>query len=444
MNGKKNFMKRKLLKGFICFMICGSITMGLFSQPFFEVLAVSEETQNEIDKTEEEKEQLEQELQQQEENKGSLENEKATAEEALADLKKQYQTIASELERLEEKKTEKEDEINAKSKELETAIAVQQKQYENMKKRIRHLYENSQASWISLLLQSGSIVEIINRVDDTLKIQQYDRQQLEKFTETAEEIDGQKKKLEEAKTELEKLIAEAESKQSKVVGLQQQTSASIEKYLEQIAQAEEEIGNTEEALEAKAEALQELYAKAQAEEEAERRRQAEEAAKRLQEALENGTIQPEDSGIVCGELNLTQTELAMLTAMIYCESRGEPYEGQLAVGYVIMNRVRSTKFPNSLEEVLRQHKQFEPAGSGRFDIVLTAYWQQIPGIIDQNAWDSCQQAAAACVNGESTVGESLFFRTHAPVPQLAENLETAGVPYWIIQNHIFYYSWVNY
>jgi hypothetical protein len=45
---------------------------------------------------------------------------------------------------------------------------------------------------------------------------------------------------------------------------------------------------------------------------------------------------------------------------------------------------------------------------------------------------------------ESNVGESLFFRTHKPVPQLATNLEAAGVPYWIIGNHIFYYSWVNY
>ncbi len=437
-------MKRKLLKRLICLIICSSITMGLFSKPFVEVFAISEETQNEIDKTEEEKKQLEQELEQQGENKGNLEGEKATAEENLADLKAQYQSIASDLEALEGQKTEKENAIGAKTKELEAAIAAQEKQYENMKKRIQHLYENSQDSWISLLLQSGSIAEIINRVDDTIRIQQYDRKQLKEFTKAAEEIDLQKQELETAKAELETLIAEAERKQAKVSELQQKTSASIEDYLDQIAQAEKEIGDTEEALEAKAEALKELYAKAQAEEEAERRRQAEEAAKRLQDALENGTIKPEDSGIVYGELNLTQAELDMLTAMIYCESRGEPYEGQLAVGYVIMNRVRSTRFPNSLEEVLRQYKQFEPAGSGSFDIVLTAYWQQIPGIIDQNAWDSCRQAAAACVNGESTVGESLFFRTHAPVPQLAENLEAAGVPYWIIQNHIFYYSWVNY
>ncbi|MBQ2413227.1 MAG: cell wall hydrolase, partial [Anaerotignum sp.] len=161
-------------------------------------------------------------------------------------------------------------------------------------------------------------------------------------------------------------------------------------------------------------------------------------------ALANGTIRPEDSGIRYGELNLTQNELDMLTAMIYCESRGESYEGQLAVGYVIMNRVRSSKFPNSLEAVLSAPRQFEPYGSGRFNIVLTAYWEDIPGVIHESSWKSCQKAAMVCVNSDSNVGESLFFRTHKPVPQLAENLEAAGVPYWIIGNHIFYYSWVNY
>lgn len=437
-------MKRKLLKSFLCLAICGSMIVGLFSEPFLQVFAVSEETQNAIDQAEDEKEQLEQELEQQEQNKGNLEGEKATAEQKLENLKAQYKSISSDLDALENKKTEKENEIETKTKELEEAIEIQEQQYENMKMRIQYMYEKPEDSLFGLFLQDFSIIEILNRVDNTVKIQEYDRQQLEEYTKTAEALDLQKQELEAAKVELEGLIEEAEEKQAKVSALQKQTSATINDYLDQIAAAEEEIGNTSAALEAKSKALKELYAKAQAEEAAERRRQAEEAAKRLQEAIANGTIKPEDSGIVYGELNLTQAELDMLTAMIYCEARGESYEGQLAVGYVIMNRVRSSKFPNSLESVLRAPKQFEPAGSGRFDIVLTAYWGGIPGVISQGEWNSCQKAALVCVNSDSNVGESLFFRTHKPVPQLAENLAAAGVPYWIIGNHIFYYSWVNY
>ena len=437
-------MKRKLLKKILCFAICGSMVVGLFSEPFFKVFAVSDETQAEIDQAEDEKEQLEQELEQQEQNKDNLEGEKATAEERLENLKAQYKSISSDLAALNKKKTEKEEEIRIKTEELEEAIETQERQYENLKLRIQYMYEKPQDSLFGLFLQDFSMIEILNRVDNTVKIQEYDRQKLEEYTANAEALDLQKQELEATKKELEGLIEESKTQQAKVSALQKQTSATISDYLNQIAAAEEEIGDTEAALEAKSKALQALYKKAQEEEAAERRRQAEEAAKRLQEALANGTIRPEDSGIRYGELNLSQNELDMLTAMIYCEARGESYEGQLAVGYVIMNRVRSTKFPNSLEAVLSAPKQFEPYGSGRFNIVLTAYWEKIPGIIGQSEWDSCQRAAMVCVNSDSNVGESLFFRTHKPVPQLAENLEAAGVPYWIIGNHIFYYSWVNY
>ena len=71
-------MKRKLLKKILCLTICSSVITGLFSVPFLQVKAVSQQTQEEIDKAEEEKEQLESELEQQEENKSELQNKKET------------------------------------------------------------------------------------------------------------------------------------------------------------------------------------------------------------------------------------------------------------------------------------------------------------------------------------------------------------------------------
>ena len=437
-------MKRKLLKAIICFTICSSAFAGLFSKPFFESHAVSQETQNAIDEAEEEKEQLEKELEEQEVHKDDLQDRKESEEQKLQKLKEEYQEISDNLETLEVEQEVKKTEIEKKEEELKLALQKQNKQYEDMKKRIQYMYEKPKDSLLSLFFYEFDIVEILNRIDLTRRIQEYDRQQLETYRKIAEQIQVQQQELAQAQTELQGMIDEAKEQQVQVAALQQQTSSMIRDYLNRIANAEIEIGNTENALEAKADALLELYAKAQEEEEAERRRQAEESANRLQNAISSGSIKQEDSGIVYGELNLTQAEMEMLTAMIYCESRGEPYEGQLAVGYVIMNRVRSSKFPNTLEEVLRANRQFEPAGSGRFDIVLTAYREGIPGVISQSEWASCEKAAYECVNGESNIAECLFFRTHKPVPQLAENLAAAGVPYWIIANHIFYYSWVNY
>lgn len=121
-----------------------------------------------------------------------------------------------------------------------------------------------------------------------------------------------------------------------------------------------------------------------------------------------GNIQQADSGISGGSVSLSEYEIMMLATIIYCEAGNQGTDGQLAVGYVIMNRIRSSRFPNTLEGVLRQSKQFEPVGSGRFDLVLKAEQDDdIPNIVTQSCWN----AARTVVNGTSNVGESLFFRT---------------------------------
>lgn len=94
----------------------------------------------------------------------------------------------------------------------------------------------------------------------------------------------------------------------------------------------------------------------------------------------------------------------MLATIIYCEAGNQGTDGQLAVGYVIMNRIRSSRFPNTLEGVLRQSKQFEPVGSGRFDLVLKAEQDDdIPNIVTQSCWN----AARAVVNGTQQRGRVL-------------------------------------
>ena len=61
----------------------------------------------------------------------------------------------------------------------------------------------------------------------------------------------------------------------------------------------------------------------------------------------------------------TGSELRYMTSIIYCEARGESYAGQKAVGIVVMNRVRSDAFPDSIKKVIYQRGQFGPASSGK-------------------------------------------------------------------------------
>lgn len=66
----------------------------------------------------------------------------------------------------------------------------------------------------------------------------------------------------------------------------------------------------------------------------------------------------------------SDSDLYLLGAIIQCEADGEPYEGKLAVGSVVMNRVRSSYFPNTVSGVIYQSGQFSPVASGRYALRL--------------------------------------------------------------------------
>ena len=132
---------------------------------------------------------------------------------------------------------------------------------------------------------------------------------------------------------------------------------------------------------------EELAAIAAAEaEEAERARQ-EQAAQQQ----ESGTSQS-------GAVSASYDEVTLLGALIQCEAGGEPYEGQLAVGAVVMNRLRAG-YAGSISGVIYQGGQFTPASSGALASVLAS--GSISG--------SCMQAAQEAINGASNVGGALYF-----------------------------------
>lgn len=89
----------------------------------------------------------------------------------------------------------------------------------------------------------------------------------------------------------------------------------------------------------------------------------------------------------------------LLAALIYCEAGIETYNGKLAVGAVVMNRVRSAAYPNTVSGVIFASGQFTPALNGK---VARVYGGDIP--------ESCWEAARAAINGETNVGDATHFR----------------------------------
>lgn len=70
-------------------------------------------------------------------------------------------------------------------------------------------------------------------------------------------------------------------------------------------------------------------------------------------------------------INITEDELEMLIRIISGEARGEPLEGQIAVGAVVINRVLSDDFPDSIEEVIFQEGQFIAIDDGYYEMQPT-------------------------------------------------------------------------
>lgn len=89
----------------------------------------------------------------------------------------------------------------------------------------------------------------------------------------------------------------------------------------------------------------------------------------------------------------------LLAALIYCEAGNQGYEGQLAVGAVVMNRVRSGAYPGSITGVIYASGQFPPALNGK---VAKAYERNLP--------DSCIQAAQDSIAGATNVGTATHFK----------------------------------
>lgn len=96
----------------------------------------------------------------------------------------------------------------------------------------------------------------------------------------------------------------------------------------------------------------------------------------------------------------TNRELKMMSAIIYCEAGNQSQAGKTAVGIVVMNRKKSSNFPNSIEGVLRQSYQFTPVRTGKWAKEMKKYSQ---GKYESGARAKCVKAAKTALEGEKTV-----------------------------------------
>lgn len=339
-------------------------------------------TKEKLDQAQKEKEALQDQMEENQENLDGLKEERNTLQGELNVLNGNLTDISNNLEELESRIEAKAAEIEVTTQLLSDAIMQADGQYEAMKVRIQFMYEQGETTYLEILLNAGSFANMLNAAEYIEELAQYDRDKLEEYKEVRDSIQLLREQQINEKEELDELKVQVEAEKSRVSGLVSRTRNNISNYSGQISEAEEAALQYEADMKAK-----------EADIEALKKKLAEEI--RLSQLSANSTKRD------ISEVTFAEGDRYLLANLIYCEAGGEPYEGQLAVGAVVINRVLSSVFPDTVVGVIYANRQFSPVASGRLALALG----------ENRATESCYKAADEAMAGLTNVGGCVYFRT---------------------------------
>lgn len=339
-------------------------------------------TKDKLDQAEKDKNEIKDKLEDNEENLEGLKEEKDGLQGELSTLNSNLLDISTKLEDLEAQIQQKEIEIETTTVALDNAVIEADSQYEAMKRRIQFMYERGNLTFLEMILNAGSFGEMLNAAEYIEELSAYDRDKLEEYREIRDSIKAlQEQKIVE-KAELDDLKVQVEAEKSKVAGIVSQTRTNISHYSNQISAAEQAALDYEAELKAKEEDIQALQ-------------------KKLAEEIRLSQLSANSVKRDISEVTFAEGDRYLLASIIYCEAGSESYEGQVAVGAVVINRVLSSVFPDTVVGVIYANKQFSPVASGRLALAMA----------EGKATESCFQAADAAMSGVTNVGGCVYFRT---------------------------------
>lgn len=317
----------------------------------------------------------------------------------LNSLNDSLMEVNENLELLEEAITIVEDNIETTKSELADAENQRETQYYRMSMRVRYIYERGELDFIGMLFSADSFADFLNAVEYINSVVRYDREQLENYKQLCADIEQKKADLEAEEDELNGYQLLALAEQDRVMSLITQTATVVAQYEDEIESAEAQLAAYQDTLDQQNKdvaALQKQYEQ--------------------ELALSQAALKAKWRDI--SEVTWAEGDRYLLANLIYCEAGGEPYAGQVAVGSVVVNRLLSSKFPNTLTGVVYSPRQFSPVSNGRLAIALAK----------NKATANCYKAADEAMSGYTNVEQCLFFRT--PI---------AGItPKYAIGGHIFY------
>lgn len=260
---------------------------------------------------------------------------------------------------------------------LQEAKEDEDKQYEDMKARIKYMYETGDATLLELLFSAESMTDFLNKAEFVQNISDYDREMLDKLTEISKDIEAKEKTLKAQKKAESELKVELASRQKELEKKAEETSTDLEALKAQMQR---------------------------------------EAA-----AAAGAVVMNTDGRVVrAGAVQVSANEKRLLASIIECEAY-QDYNSLLAVATVIMNRVNDSRFPNTIAEVVYASGQFEPVTRGSLDAVLSRGPSDLSQQVAEDALNGARLAAVAdCYfflyagatnKGGVNVGNNVFFQS---------------------------------
>lgn len=182
------------------------------------------------------------------EEEAELKEKKKVAQEELDDLQEELNELISKANQLELKLIAKGEEIIQAEKDLEAAEEKKEEQYEAMKLRIKYMYESgSGTATMEKVMTSGDISSMLSQAEYTQQVHEYDRDQLQEYANTVEEIEDLQNTLERERANLEDLEAENEVQQQQINETIDEKSDEISNLDEMIQEAARRAAEEEEA-----------------------------------------------------------------------------------------------------------------------------------------------------------------------------------------------------
>ena len=291
-------------------------------------------------------------------------------------LQQQLNDLNDQLNNLSTKITDLVSEINKTNSHIEKAeldlVAArlnEQIQHDAMKTRIKFIYESGDTSLLHVLFSADSMTDFLNRAEFIRDITEYDRKMLRKFQDAQETIELRENELVMQQKELETLSDKLKSDQSSLNNL--------------IAGKSQELNLSQDALNKAIEAQNAKPAP---------------PPQPVRPTPKPDTPSPDNSKPAPDNRPAPPSateDLVLFAAILQCEAGSTNYDALLAVATVIMNRLESSRYPNTLHGVIYQRGQFSPTWNGSLNRVLAKGPASLCYRVAQDALNGARHAAVA-------------------------------------------------